>query len=227
MVETNARILVIDDDGDILELLKYNFEKEGFKVKTVNDSKKTIRTAQKFSPDLIILDVMMPEVNGLHLCEQLRSIPSFENTYIFFLTARLGNAFQHTALDVGGDDYIEKMMGIRSLIYKVNSVLKRKFNIHKRFSEIIIGDMKIDRNTQAVVIRNTKIFLTTVEFELLFFFAQNRERIITIETIVNNIWGSDMYKAHASVELYIDNLRKKIAPDIIKTMSADEYQFGR
>ena len=136
MAKRPSRILVVDDDIDILELLKYNFEKEGFEVKTLDKSKNTLKVAEKFSPDLIILDIMMPHINGIELCEQLRRNPSFKNIYIFFLTARSENGFQETALNKGGDDYIQKLTGVRALMYKVNSVLKRNFTIQKRFSEI-------------------------------------------------------------------------------------------
>src|SRR5688572_26284071 len=132
MGEKSSRILVVDDDVDILALLKYNFEKEGFQVKTVDNSKNTLKAAYKFQPDLVILDVLMPHLSGFEVCEKLRNTEAFENIYIFFLTARPENTFQEAALRIGGDDYIEKLTGIRALLYKVNSVLKKKYIIQKR-----------------------------------------------------------------------------------------------
>jgi len=221
-----SRILVVDDDVDILELLKYNFEKEGFEVKTLANSKNTVKVATKFSPDLIILDIMMPDITGIEICEQLRSIPSFQNVYIFFLTARAGNGFQETVLNIGGDDYIEKLMGIRTLMYKVNSVLKKRFVIQKRFSEISVGDLYIHRKTNSVFFRDSKVAVSEAEFELLFFLAQNRHKTITLDSIIHNIWGSEIYPFHKTVKLYIENLRIKFGPDIIKVIGSNEYRFG-
>ena len=226
MADRVSRILVVDDDIDILELLKYNFEKEGFEVKTLANSKSTIKVAKKFSPDLVILDIMMPHINGIELCEQIRSIPSFQNIYIFFLTARTGNGFQDAVLNIGGDDYIEKLMGIRTLMYKVNSVLKKRFVIQKRFSEITIGDLYIHRKTNSVFFKDSKVSVSEAEFELLFFLAQNRHKTISLENIIHNIWGSEVYPFHKTVKLYIENLRKKIGPDIIRVTSGNEYRFG-
>lgn len=226
MAKRPSRILVVDDDIDILELLKYNFEKEGFEVKTLDKSKNTLKVAEKFSPDLIILDIMMPHINGIDLCEQLRGNPSLKNVYIFFLTARSENGFQETALNKGGDDYIQKLTGVRSLMYKVNSVLKRNFRIQKRFSEIEVGDLYIQRQANSVIFRNSKVQVSDAEFELLFFFAQNRHKVISLDSIIHNIWGSEIYPFHKTVKLYIENLRKKITPDIIKVINKDEYRFG-
>jgi two-component system alkaline phosphatase synthesis response regulator PhoP len=222
----NARILVVDDDGDILDLLKYNLEKEGFKVKTIEKSSTAIAVARQFCPDLIILDIMMPQINGMELCSKLRSINSFDNTYIFFLTARSGNYYQQQALNLGGDDYIEKVMGLRSLIYKVNSVLKSHFTIRKRILEITRGDLHIDRKDSTVSFSGRSIKLNTAEFELLFFFAQNAGKIISLENIVRNIWGSEIYLFETSVELYIESLKKKIAPDVIESLGHNRYRFG-
>lgn len=226
MAKRPSRILVVDDDIDILELLKYNFEKEGFEVKTLDKSKNTLKVAEKFSPDLIILDIMMPHTNGIDLCEQLRNNPAFKNVYIFFLTARSENGFQETALNKGGDDYIQKLTGVRALLYKVNSVLKRNFRIQKRFSEIEVGDLQIQRRSNSVFFRNSKVQVSDAEFELLFFFAQNRHKTISLDSIIQNIWGSEIYPFHKTVKLYIENLRNKITPEIIKATNKDEYRFG-
>lgn len=226
MAEKPSRILVVDDDIDILELLKYNLEKEGFRVKTLDNSRNTIKVAEKFQPDLVILDIMMPNVNGFELCEQLRSIPLFEDIYIFFLTARPENAFQETALKLGGDEYIEKLTGLRVLLYKVNSVLKKKYIIKKRFQELSAGDLWIDRKTNSVFFKNEKIDVTEGEFEILFFLLQNRDRKLTLESLIYNIWGSEIHPFHNTVKLYIGNLQRKIIPNVIKVTRHNEYRFG-
>jgi two-component system, OmpR family, alkaline phosphatase synthesis response regulator PhoP len=225
MAERPSRILVVDDDIDILELLKYNLEKEGFHVKTLAKSKNTIKVAEKFSPDLVILDILMPNVDGFEVCEQLRMIPSFENTYIFFLTARGELAFQQTALKMGGDDFIEKLTGLRVLLFKVNSVLKKKYVIQKRFQEFNVGELSIDRKTSSVSFRNETVTLNEAEFEILFFLAQNRKRKLTIDGLIHNVWGPEI-PPYNSVKLYIENLQRKISPDIVRVTKNNEYTFG-
>src|SRR5687768_3265879 len=144
------RVLIVDDDCDILELLSYNLQREGFKVRSLEDSHEAVKAAQDFGPDLIILDIMMPHPNGIEICRELRSLKRFADTYIFFLTAKSEDYYQHAALDTGGDDYIEKVMGLRALTYKVNTVLKRKFVIRKSIAELRFGNMKICRRSNSV-----------------------------------------------------------------------------
>jgi two-component system, OmpR family, alkaline phosphatase synthesis response regulator PhoP len=220
------RILVVDDDRDILDLLKYNFEKEGFKVKTLEKSHKAVAVAQNFHPHLIILDIMMPNINGMELCSQLRSIKDFEKTYIFFLTARSGSYYQQAALNTGGDDYIEKVIGLRALIYKVSSVLKKHFTIRKSIPHLRAGSLTLNRESQSVSLHDQEIKLNKAEFELLFFFAQNPGKIISVDALVNNIWGSEVYVFDSNIELYIDSLRKKISPDVIQSIQNRHYKFG-
>jgi two-component system alkaline phosphatase synthesis response regulator PhoP len=221
-----SRILVVDDDGDILDLLKYNLEKEGFNVKTLERSKSAVAVARNYCPHLIILDIMMPQLNGMELCSQLRSIERFEDVYIFFLTARSGNFFQQAALNTGGDDYIEKIMGLRALIYKVNSVLKNHFTIRKSVLELTVGNLSLYRSSQIVCLNGREIKLNNAEFELLFFFVQNANKNITIENIIHNIWGSEIYLFESSVEFYIENLKKKVSPDVIESLGHDRYRFS-
>ena len=162
-----SRILVVDDDRDILELLQYNLEKQGFKVKTIADSRKAIRVAEDFEPDLIILDVMMPHRNGIEICRALRSMVRFQNIYIFFLTARSGPCNQQAALETGGDDYIEKVTGLRALTCRISAVLKDHFVIRKGIFELKVGKMIINRSTRSVSIGNHGILLSDHEFQLL------------------------------------------------------------
>lgn len=220
------RILVVDDDCDILDLLKYNFEREGFTVKTLEDSAKAIETAIKFLPDLIILDIMMPHPNGIEVCRTLRSMKQFEETYIFFLTAKSESYYHEAALDTGGDDYIEKVIGLRALTYKVSTVLKRRFIIRKSILELKVGAMQILRKSSSVVIGETEISLSKPEFELLFFFAQNPHKTISQENLLGNIWGSEIYLFEHSIEVYIQSLRKKLGLDLIHHTIDNRYRFG-
>jgi two-component system alkaline phosphatase synthesis response regulator PhoP len=221
----SLRVLVVDDDRDILDLLKYNLEKEGFRIKTLENSKKTIAVAKSFCPDLIILDMMMPHPNGIELCRELRSMKRFKNTYIFFLTAKSENYYQQAALQTGGDDYIEKMFGLRALTYKINSVLKKSYVIRKSIEELNIGSLSIHRKSNSVSVHGYEVFLSKPEFELLFFFAQNADKIISEENLIHILWGSEIFLLDKSVELYIENLRKKTGMNIIQRLSDNRYRF--
>ncbi len=219
------RVLVVDDDSDILDLLEYNLEKEGFKVKTLDDSARAVDLAKDFAPELIILDIMMPHPNGIEVCRALRAMKRFTDTYIFFLTAKSESYYHEAALDTGGDDYIEKIVGLRALTYKVNSVLRKKFVIRKSIPEIKIGDITINRKASAVMVGREEIVLSQPEFELLFFFAQNPYKIITMENLLQNIWGSEVYLFDTSIDVYIQNLKKKIGMRIIDCLTDNRYRF--
>jgi two-component system, OmpR family, alkaline phosphatase synthesis response regulator PhoP len=221
-----GRVLVVDDDYDILELLEYNLSREGLKVKILDDSREAIETARTFEPDLIILDIMMPHPNGIELCRELRSIKRFENTYIFFLTAKSENYYHEAALDTGGDDFIEKIIGLRALTYKVLSVLKRHFVIRKSVAELTIGNLRINRKASSVTIGGHEIVLSKPEFELLFFFAQNPAKTISHENLLQNIWGSEIYLFDTSIDVYIQNLRSKLGLSLIHRTANDRYRFN-
>jgi len=219
------KVLLVDDDRDILELLEYNLEKEGFKVKALEDSWNAVKVAKDFSPDLIILDIMMPHPNGIEICKELRSLKRFEDTYIFFLTAKSESYYQEAALDTGGDDYIEKVVGLRALTHKVSTVLKRRFVIRKSIAELHIGNLCINRKSSSVKIGDLEIGLSKPEFELLFFFAQNPGKVISQENLLCNIWGSEIYLFDTSIDVYIQNLKKKLGLDLIHRTTDNRYKL--
>lgn len=220
------RVLVVDDDRDILELLEYNLEKEGYKVKAIDDSLSAVAVAKDFAPDLIILDIMMPHPNGIEICRELRSMKRFENTYIFFLTAKSEDYYHEAALDTGGDDYIEKVVGLRALTYKVTTVLKRRFVIRKSVAELKVGNLVIHRKSHSVTVNNSEVTLSKPEFELLFFFAQNPHKVISQQNLLQNIWGSEIYLFDTSIDVYIDNLKRKLGIELIHPTGDNRYRLG-
>lgn len=225
-VKKSFRVLIVDDDQDILDLISYNLEKEGFRVRTTTNSEEAISLAEDFLPDLIILDIMMPHPNGIELCKTLRSIPLFQNTVVFFLTAKSEHYYHEAALDTGGDDYLEKIIGLRALTYKVASVLKRNFVIRKRIPVLRVGNMVINRKTSTVSIPGSKeVRLSKPEFELLFFFAQNPSKTISLKNVLQNIWGSEIYLVDSSIEVYIQNLRNKLGQDVIQRCGVNCYRL--
>src|SRR5688572_30148723 len=167
------RILVVDDDRDLLDLLKYNFNKEGFRVKTVAKASEALSVAERFRPQLIILDVLLPDGNGMDLCKELRRSPAFDQTVIFFLSACAEKACMTASLEQGADDFIEKLSGLRVLTNKVTAVLKNKFIIKKGVMALSAPDLVIDTRTEVVYYRNHKMTLSKPEFEILFFLMQN------------------------------------------------------
>lgn len=202
------RVLVVDDDKDILDLLEYNLRKEGFRVKILEDSTQTIAEAKTFDPHLIILDMMMPHCNGIDICRDLRTIQSFKEIYIFFLTALSDH--QQEAYKAGADDYIEKLIGLRALTYKVNTVLRSKYVIRKRILHLKVGGLYLDRETNTVSTSERTFTLSQPEFELLFFLVQNNGKRITHKSLIHNIWGSETYLLDASLDNYIISLKKKL-----------------
>ena len=221
------RILVVDDDEDIAELLKYNLEKQKFIVKTLVSSANAVSEACNFHPDLIILDIMMPHPNGIEICRTLRNLKRFQDTYIFFLTGKSESYYKTAVFNSGGDDYIDKIVGLRTLTYKINSVLKKKFTIRKSISEVTIGSLKINRRSETISVDHHEIALNNHEFELIFFFAQNPGKAISSEDLIHNLWGSELYLSDRSIEVFIKNLKTKIGLDIIQRSGQDLYRLAR
>ncbi len=225
-MDKRHKILIVDDDRDILELLKYNFEKDGYDVYVEISSLKALQRASRLTPDLIILDIMMPDLSGLEVCEQLRKVPDFQDTYIFFLTAKSRKFLQVQAFANGGDDFIEKITGLRALTHKVSAVLHNDLVIKKSIREIKINALHLDRLRQVAVFRGKEIVLSTYEFELLYFFAQNPGKEISRENLVHNIWGSDVYLYARSVDTYIQNVCAKLDKNLILQSGKNSYRLG-
>jgi two-component system alkaline phosphatase synthesis response regulator PhoP len=219
------RVLVVDDDRDILELLKYNLWKEGYKVKVLEESSKAIKAARSFSPDLIVLDLMMPHPNGIELCREFRKMKQFEETYIFFLTAKSEPYYQQAALDTGADDYIEKIMGLRSLTHKIRAVLKNNYIIRKGAPELAVGKLTLNRKKNTVQAGDVNTTLSKPEFELLFFLAQNQGKPINHNALLQFLWGSEMYLSETSLELYMNSLEQKIGKGYIQRDDKNNYIF--
>ncbi len=219
------RILIIDDDKDIVELLQYNLQKEGYEVFGVSKSTESIHAAEVFKPDLIVLDIMMPFINGIEICKKLRDNPDFKNVYIFFLTAISDKALKNEALDIGGDDYIQKITGLRALNHKISTVLKKKLVIRKWVKQITLGDLKLDRAKKQVEYKGRPLQFSEAEFEILFFFAQNPKKLISKEHLINNIWGSDVYAITKTIDNYLKNVTERIGPELFKQVKEDKYRL--
>ncbi len=223
----NQTVLVVDDESDILEFLKYNLEKEGFVVATAENGKEALEIAYKVKPQLIILDIMMPEMDGVEVCRQLRSDKVFDQTIISFLTARDEDYSQIAALDVGGDDYITKPIRPRLLISRVKALFRRtERGTEEQKSEVItVGDLSIDKEKVLVFRGEEQIEMAKKEFELLLLLASKPGKVFTREEIFNKVWGTDVIVGNRTIDVHIRKLREKLGSQYIKTLKGVGYKF--
>jgi two-component system, OmpR family, alkaline phosphatase synthesis response regulator PhoP len=210
MDKGSHKILIVDDEKDILEFLKYNFEKENFKVFTAINGVEGKKVAIKENPDLIILDIMMPGMDGVELCKDLRELPEFENTLIIFLTARGEDYSQITGFEVGADDYITKPVRPRVLIARVNALLKRKTKAKAEDNVIDISAITIDRDKREVIVEGKPIHIPKIEFELLVLLASTPGKIFSREEIYTRVWGSEVFVSDRTLDVHVRKLREKI-----------------
>lgn len=220
------KVLVVDDEEPILELLKYNLEKQGFDVRTATDGQIAVDVAKKFHPDLVLLDIMMPKVDGVEACRQLRAMPELVNTYIVFLTARAEEYSEVAAFDVGADDYILKPIKPRALMSRITALFRRDNAKKNTSNQIKAGNLLIDRTSYTVRLNGKEINLPKKEFELLFFLAQNPNKVFTRDDLLQNIWGADVYVLSRTVDVHIRKVREKIGEDCIATVKGVGYKFN-
>lgn len=220
------KVLVVDDEEPILELLKYNLEKGGYEVKTASDGVKAVEIAKKFIPDLVLLDIMMPKMDGVETCRMLRDIPELQKTFVVFLTARAEEYSEVAAFDVGADDYITKPIKPRALMSRIQAMFRRDSKKTPPSDLITIGDLIIDRTSYTIKVNEQEINLPKKEFELLYFLAQNPNKVFSREELLQNIWGSDVYVLARTVDVHIRKVREKIGEEFITTVKGVGYKFS-
>jgi two-component system, OmpR family, alkaline phosphatase synthesis response regulator PhoP len=222
------KILLVDDEPDILEFLSYNLKKEGYQISTASDGRQALQVARREKPHLIILDIMMPEMDGIETCRQLRAEPIFQETLIAFLTARDEDFTQVAALDVGGDDYISKPIRPRVFISRVQALLRRleRGGNAKADQEVIeLLDLKIDKQKVLVYRGKKAIELPKKEFEILWLLASKPGKVFTREEIFAKIWGSEVIVGNRTIDVHIRKLRENIGETYIKTLKGIGYKF--
>ena len=223
--KSDFRILAIDDDNDILLLLKYNLESEGYYVKTASSGKKGIKIAQKMNPNLILVDVMMPEMDGIETCIKLREIDNLKSSYILFLTARTEEYSEVAAFDAGADDYITKPIKPRALLSRINSFYKRASSKVTLSKSLKVGDLDINKDSYVVKLNNKEIFFPKKEFNLLYFLASNPKKVYSRDSLLRNLWGTDVHVVARTVDVHVRKIREKIGPDYISTIKGVGYKF--
>ena len=221
----SKKILVVDDEVDILELLKYNLKKDGYIVTTATNGIDAVETAKDFCPDLVLLDIMMPHQDGVETCRQLREIPELENTFIVFLTARSEEYSEVAAFDIGADDYITKPIKPRALMSRIAAMFRRGEAKGKDNNLISVGDLTIDKTSYTIMIKEKKITLPKKEFQLLYFLAQNPNKVFSRDDLLQNIWGTDVYVLARTVDVHIRKVREKIGEGFIRTIKGVGYKF--
>jgi two-component system, OmpR family, alkaline phosphatase synthesis response regulator PhoP len=225
------KVLVVDDEPDIVEFIRYNLKKEGYDVFTAENGKMALKIAKEVIPHLVILDVMMPEMDGIEACEEMRKKPYLQDTIITFLTARGEDYSQIAGFEAGADDYLAKPIKPKVLVSRVKALLRR----HKLFNDqspshsspnvIKIGTLTIDRDKYVVTLNNEKLNLPRKEFELLVLLASDPERVFTRDEIYHKIWGDDIIVGDRTIDVHIRKLREKLGNSHFKTIKGVGYSF--
>lgn len=222
---SKKKILVVDDEPDIIEFLSYNLSKEGAKVYTASNGIEALERAKKKSPDLILLDVMMPEMDGVETCLQLRDMPETRDTIIAFLTARGEDYSQIAGFDAGADDYISKPIKPRVLISRLKALLRRKEAVVQMDKTVDLKSLKIDRDRYVVIKDDNELNLPKKEFELLSLLISVPGKVFTRGNILSSVWGEDVVVGDRTIDVHIRKLREKIGSHHIKTIKGVGYKF--
>jgi two-component system alkaline phosphatase synthesis response regulator PhoP len=225
-MNSDHKILLVDDEPDILEFLSYNLKKEGYNVFTANNGKEAIVVAKKENPDLIILDVMMPDMDGIETCREIRELPGLKDVMIAFLTARSEDYSQIAGFEVGADDYINKPIKPRVLISRITALLRRgKSTSSSANDKVDMGGIKIDRERYVVVQDGKEINLPKKEFELLALLASKPGKVFTREVILDKVWGGEVVVGDRTIDVHVRKLREKLGEEFIKTVKGIGYKF--
>jgi len=226
MSTAKQKILVVDDEPDIVELIAYNLKREGFQVHTAANGQDAVATAKRVMPDLIILDVMMPKMDGIEACRIMRAMPEFKSTFMVFLTARSEEYSEIAGFNVGADDYIAKPIKPRALLSRINAILRRNAAADETVNERLeISDLVIDREAFLVFKNGEKIVLAKKEFELLYLLASKPGKVYTREVILKNIWEDSVVVTNRTIDVHIRKLREKIGERYVSTVKGVGYKF--
>ncbi len=221
-----TKILIADDEPDIIEFLSYNLGKEGFRVSTADTGAQALAKAIAERPELILLDIMMPDMDGVEVCRELRSRPDFQNTVIIFLTARSEDYSQIAGFDAGADDYVTKPIRPRVLIARINSLLKRMNAKEVKKDLITVGEIVLDREQHSVEVSGVPHSLPKKEFEMLFLLMSKPGKVFTREEIYRNVWGYDVYVGDRTIDVHIRKIREKLGNECIMTIKGIGYKFS-
>lgn len=224
MNKKDIKILLVDDEPDILEIVSYNLSNEGYQVFTAENGIEAVKKAKKELPQLVILDVMMPEMDGIEACELIRKDPNLKDVVITFLTARGEDYSQLAGFDAGADDYITKPIKPKVLISKVKALLRR-FKEEDVKDTVKIGNLVINRDEYKIVLKGNEIILPRKEFELLSLLASKPGKVFKRDEILDKVWGNEVVVGGRTIDVHIRKLREKIGDDCFKTIKGVGYKF--
>ena len=222
---SSIKVLVVDDDPDIVEILKYNLKNSGYSVKSAGNGVEAIKKAKKFIPDIILMDVMMPEMSGIEACAEIKNIDQLSQAIIIFLSARSEDYTQISAYDAGADDYISKPVKPKILLKKISNIAKKISSEKNAPKTIDLGSIKINKEEYVVIKDKKEILLPRKEFELLFLLATKPEKVFTREEIMNKVWGTQVVVGDRTIDVHVRKLREKIGEKHIKTLKGVGYKF--
>ena len=222
---SSIKVLVVDDDPDIVEILKYNLKNSGYSVKSAGNGVEAIKKAKKFIPDIILMDVMMPEMSGIEACKEIKNINQLSQAIIIFLSARSEDYTQISAYDAGADDYISKPVKPKILLKKISNIAKKISSEKNAPKTIDLGSIKINKEEYVVIKNKKEILLPRKEFELLFLLATKPEKVFTREEIMNKVWGTQVVVGDRTIDVHVRKLREKIGEKHIKTLKGVGYKF--
>lgn len=225
MKKKEIKILLVDDEQDILEIVGYNLAQEGYKIVTASNGKEAIAIAKKEHPHLIIMDVMMPEMDGMEACENIRKIPELKNTIITFLTARSEDYSQVAGFDAGADDYIPKPIKPKLLVSKVKALLRRLKEDVPSSENLNVGGIIINREEYKIIMEDREIVLPRKEFELFYLLASKPGKVFKREEILDKVWGNEVIVGGRTIDVHIRKLREKIGEELFKTIKGVGYKF--
>lgn len=218
-------ILVVDDERDLLDLIEYNLKKEGFKVLKAENGEEGISKAKEHRPDLILLDIMMPKMDGLEAVEIMRKDEDLKKTPIIFLTARSDEKTEIDGLNKGGDDYITKPISTTKLVSRIKAVLRRFDDSEQTANKLEVHDLQIDKDRYIVLQEGNELQLPRKEFELLFFLASRKGRVLDRQTLLNKVWGDNIYVVDRTVDVHVRKIREKLGDHYIETVKGVGYRF--
>ena len=218
-------ILVVDDERDLLDLIEYNLKKEGFKVLKAENGEEGISKAKEHRPDLILLDIMMPKMDGLEAVEIMRKDEDLKKTPIIFLTARSDEKTEIDGLNKGGDDYITKPISTTKLVSRIKAVLRRFDDSEQTANKLEVHDLQIDKDRYIVLQEGNEFQLPRKEFELLFFLASRKGKVLDRQTLLNKVWGDNIYVVDRTVDVHVRKIREKLGDHYIETVKGVGYRF--
>ncbi|HUH26393.1 MAG TPA: response regulator transcription factor [Flavobacterium sp.] len=225
MKKKDIKILLVDDDMDILEIVGFNLEAEGYQILKAHNGKEAIAIAKKEQPNLVVLDVMMPEMDGIEACETMRKLPELQHTIITFLTARGEDYSQVAGFDVGADDYITKPIKPKLLVSKVKALLRRVKDDIAAEDILRVGDIEINREEYKIVKDGEEIILPRKEFELFYLLASKPGKVFKREEILDRVWGNEVIVGGRTIDVHIRKLREKIGDELFKTIKGVGYKL--